>query len=121
MHSIKLVPEARRIDIILDRFDDHDNTLFMQDVQQAALNVSSGRPFDMLCDFSQSMVMPQDIADNSKELAEWLLANGLRKSANIMQSTTQRMQIARVTQRDKKFAYFSTCKEALAWLQEGQV
>ncbi len=75
----------------------------------------------MISDFSRSMVMPQDIAHESKNLAIWLIENGLRKSANILQSATQRMQIARVTQRDEKFAYFTSREEAAAWLAEGDV
>ena len=58
----------------------------------------------------------QNIADDSEDMATWLVANGLRRSANISQSITQQMQIRRVTRQDARFAMFATLEEGERWL-----
>ena len=119
MYTIEEVPAKNRIVVIFDRFEDHDRTQFISDIQRAALKVrSSERHFDMLADFTQSMVMPQPIAKDSITLSDWLLENGLRKSANIMVSITQRMQVARVTDHDKRYDFFETRAEGERWLDQ---
>lgn len=122
MYNIEQFPSKRRIKIRFGMFEDHDSSSTLLGIQQAVMNVKgTGEHFDMLTDYTSSMVMPQNIADGSKELAEWLLANGLRRSANIVQSVTHRMQIARVTKRDPRFAFFGTREEAEAWLDSGLI
>ncbi len=117
MYEIEEIHAKRRLVLKLDRYKDHDRPQFMQDMKVAALNVKGPHEsFDILADFSDSMVMPRDIADDSEDMAAWLVANGLRRSANISQSFTQQMQIRRVTKQNERFAMFATREEGERWL-----
>ena len=117
MYTIDKVPSKHRIVIEFDKYHDHDQMKFLDDLQAAALSVRSvDRQFDMLADFTQSMVMPQDIAKDSVSLSDWLIKNGMRRSANMTQSMTQRMQISRVTDQSARFGYFATRAEGEHWL-----
>lgn len=117
MYTIRSVPSKHRFELVFDNYQDHDHERFVEDIEKSVLKVRDrqGR-FDMLADFTSSIVMPQDIAEGSRDLVVWLIANGLRKSANVLQSATQQMQIQRVTEQDSKFAYFDTFEEAEEWL-----
>lgn len=119
MYEIEMNHAKRRIVLLLDHYQDHDRPQFQTDMKAAALSVR-GRAdhFDILADFSNSMVMPRAIADDSEDIAVWLVANGLRRSANISKSITQRMQIRRVTEHDQRFAMFATRDEGERWLDK---
>ena len=107
MYTIEKIPSKRRVVLLLDKYQDHDRPQFTRDFQAAVLCVKGGADhFDILADFSGSMVMPQDIATDSMTLAQWLVANGLRRSANVSQSVTQQMQVRRVTANDAHFQMF---------------
>ncbi|NQZ45930.1 MAG: hypothetical protein HRT63_00170 [Erythrobacter sp.] len=117
MYTIEKIPSKRRVVLLLDKYQDHDRPQFTRDFQAAVLCVKGGADhFDILADFSGSMVMPQDIATDSMTLAQWLVANGLRRSANVSQSVTQQMQVRRVTANDAHFQMFPTRTIAEAWL-----
>lgn len=117
MYEIEKDPVKRRVILRLDKYEDHDSPRFIHDLQHAALSVKGADPtFDILADFSDSMVMPQHIAQESADIAAWLMANGLRKSANVSRSVTQKMQVRRVTHQDKRFGLFETRADAEAWL-----
>jgi hypothetical protein len=119
MYCIDTIPSKSRLLMTFEDFANLDFEMFMRDAQAATLQAKgASRHFDILADFSDTMVMPQNIARGSQDIACWFLENGLRRSANVMQSITQRMQIQRVTDRDTKFAYFETHAEAQAWLDE---
>ncbi len=119
VYQITEILPKRRVVLQLDQFGDHDRNAFMRDMKQAALNVRALEGyFDILADFSNSIVMPRDIADDSEDMAAWFISNGLRRSANVSQSVTQQMQIRRVTRHDTKFAIFRTRAEAESWLDE---
>jgi len=118
MYKIERIPSKHRVVIEFDRFEDHDRAKFLDDLQAAAFAVrSKARHFDILADFTRSVVMPQDIAKDSISLSDWLIKNGLRRSANITQSMTQRMQIASVTKQNAHFGHFSTRAEGEHWLE----
>lgn len=122
MHIIKCLPSKHRVIMTFVHYDDHDPDRFLKETHEAVLSVKgASQSFDLLADFSAIMVMPQDIAQESEALASWLVSNGLRRSANIIGTITQRMQIQRVTDRDSKFGYFQTLEEGEAWLDEGQI
>ena len=117
MYTIEEIPSKRRIVLLLDRYEDHDRPQFQRDMKLAALSVKGGHGhFDILADFSNSMVMPRVIANDSEDMAAWFITNGLRRSANISQSVTQQMQIRRVTRQDERFGLFSTREEGERWL-----
>ena len=117
MYEIERQPSKHRVLIKFDSYADHDRIKFIVDLQEAALSVrSADRHFDMLADFTESIVMPQPIAKDSITLSDWLVQNGLRKSANVMTSITQQMQVQRVTERNEKFGYFETRTAAERWL-----
>ncbi len=117
MYIIEKDYAKRRLVFLLDRYQDHDRPQFQRDVKDSALKVKGRHDhFDILADFSNSMVMPRAIADDSEDIATWLVENGLRRSANISRSVTQRMQIRRVTDHDARFAMFATREEGERWL-----
>ena len=117
MYAIEENYAKRRLVLLLGQYKDHDRAQFQQDMKVAALNVKGRHDsFDILADFSNSMVMPRDVADDSEDIAAWLIANGLRRSANISQSVTQQMQIRRVTKQNDRFAMFATREEGERWL-----
>lgn len=119
MYEIRRDYKRRRIVVLLDGYEDHDRPQFQHDVKAAALSVKGGADhFDILADFSNSSVMPRAIADDSEDIAVWFLENGLRRSANVSQSITQRMQIRRVTEHNDLFAMFGSRAEAERWLDK---
>ena len=119
MYSIERNLSKKRVLLQLDKYEDHDGPRFVKELQSAALSVKgSGDHFDILADFSNSIVMPQDVANDSEAIAQWLLENGLRRSANVSQSITQHMQVKRVTKKDDKFGLFATRAEAEKWLEQ---
>ena len=119
MHTIEEFHTLHRIKLTMQSYEHHDPRAFIEGMQSAALKVKGGSDyFDLLADFSEIMVMPQDIAKQGEDLAEWLVANGLRRSANIVPTTTQKMQIKRVTHRDAKFGFFHDLAAGEAWLNE---
>ncbi|MEP2735125.1 MAG: hypothetical protein ABJP34_02415 [Erythrobacter sp.] len=121
MHTIEELHAKHRIVLTMQSYKDHNPEQFIAETQAAAIKVKGGNHyFDLLADFSLIMVMPQDIAKQSEGLAEWLVANGLRRSANIVPTTTQKMQIQRVTNRDAKFGFFHDLSAAETWLDEGR-
>lgn len=117
MYTIRPILSKNRVEVVFDDFRDHDAERFAADLQSAVQSAKdeNGR-FDILLDMSNSVVMPQDIAAKSEADAKWLNDNGLRKSANIIQSITQRMQVKRVTSQDSRYGFFETRAEAEEWL-----
>ena len=117
MYKIERVRPESRVEMFFGDYQDHDQQRFLHEVQQAALSVrDSNGSFDVLADFTDSVVMPQEISKQSADLATWFLTNGMRKSANIIRNATQRMQIKRVTARDERFGYFENRAQAESWL-----
>ncbi len=118
MYKIEKDLLKQRLTLTLDRYSDHDRMQFHDDMKQAALEIMRIKGhFDILADFTDSIVMPRDIAEDSEDMASWFVLNGLRRSANISQSFTQKMQIGRVTRRNDRFRIFTTRIEAEAWLE----
>ncbi|RVT43488.1 hypothetical protein [Sphingobium algorifonticola] len=81
----------------------------------ASLAKGHGSWFDILADFSDFGVMPQDTTDDGHARIAWCMANGLRRSANVTGSTIMKMQIERLAP-DPRFQYFRTREQAAAWL-----
>jgi hypothetical protein len=119
MYKIERVPSKHRVEMFLDNYEGHDQQRFLREVQQTAISVrNTDGSFDVLADFTESIVMPQEISQESADLAAWLVTNGMRRSANIIRNATQRMQIKRVTAHDERFGYFENRAEAETWLSE---
>lgn len=117
MYTIEELHSKRRVVLTLGRYEDYDRTQFHAEMKRAALSVRGSHGyFDILADFSDSMVMPRDVAQDSEDMASWFLANGLRRSANISRSVTQQMQIRRVTREAERFGLFATREEGERWL-----
>lgn len=117
VYTIRPIPSKNRVEVVFNDFRDHDAERFAAELQSAVQSAKNedGR-FDIVLDMSNSVVMPQDIAAKSEANAKWLNDNGLRKSANIIQSITQRMQVKRVTSQDSRYGFFETGAEAEEWL-----
>jgi hypothetical protein len=81
-----------------------------------AAKASSGY-FDILTDFTQAHVMPKDLLEGTVEVTAWCADNGLRKSANVVNSMLQKLQLDRLTP-DERFQIFVSRDDAEAWLSE---
>lgn len=119
MYSINQIADKHRVEIIFDGPHDYDYMRFSDDLKAAAIAVRSAEGvFDLLVDFSNAHVLPRENAEQSQRNIAWCLANGMRKSANIVPSTTHKMQVRRVSERSDNLAYFKDRGAAVAWLEE---
>ncbi len=118
MYKITADPASRRLDVdFVGSYTDIDQAAFAADLRAAVLKLRGGSGhFDLLCDFSQISVMPQDRTADAREQIEWCVANGLRRSANVVSSMISRMQLQRLSA-DDHFQNFASRAEALAWLR----
>lgn len=119
MYHIEKVSNRALVIITFEGAYDFDQSAFEGEIKDAVTFVRSAeKSFDILADWSKISVMDQGRAGESHALAAWFIAAGLRRSANVLTSITQRMQLKRVTEGDERFGYFATKEEALAWLSE---
>ena len=120
MYKIEADFEKHCVMILISNSDDEEPAAFAADMKRAASAIRQKNPyFDILADHTQaSMVIPQERMGSVNALVEWCDANGLRKSANIVDSFVQRMQLKRVTANNPSLGYFKTRAEAEAWLDE---
>lgn len=117
MYTIRALLERNRVEIIFDGAHDYDYLVFSQELKDAALAVRSNQGhFDLLVDFTAGQVLPQENAAQSERNIAWCIANGMRKSANVMTTIIQKIQVKRVSHRDEKLGYFETREEAEKWL-----
>lgn len=108
-----------RVIISFDGPRDYVVEEFWNEFQEAVQFVKSARSdFDVLVDHSKSTLMSPERTAYTEDMARWCSENGLRKSANIVPSPVMRMQLERVTARDKPFGFFATREEAENWLDE---
>ena len=108
-----------RINATFSGIFEYDAADLVAGIKGAIPNVRrSDGTFDLLSDFTEASVMPQDHAQASEDFLGWLDKNGLRKSAVVMTSVTQRMQVQRVSDRSDKLGYFGNRAEAEKWLTE---
>jgi hypothetical protein len=116
--KIKAILEKRRVDVTFvgrhtDIPDDWD-----QQMAEACLQAKGAAGhFDLLTDFSQSSIMPQEVAVNSERTAKWLIENGMRKGASVVDGALQKMQVNRVTA-NSQFQAFEHREEAETWLDK---
>lgn len=117
MYRITAVPAEHRVDVdFIGNYADIDQTAISRELRAEILKVKGDFGyFDLLVDYRQTHVMPQAQTGNGRQEIEWCLANGLRRSANVMNSALVRMQIQRLTA-NHRFQMFATRAEALAWL-----
>ena len=117
MYSITTNLAKNRVIVVFVNDFEHGQAFFNTELKEAVKRVrAEDRHFDLLADFSTAPVMSQQIAGQGEEMINWCVANGLRKSANVMNTILQRMQVKRVSANDDKFQYFSSLAEAEAWL-----
>jgi len=117
MYSIRRSSAKNRVEIIFDGSHDYSSEIFTAELKDAALEVrSADGVFDLLVDFSNSHVLPQDAAHRSENNIVWCSAHGMRKSANIVPTMTHRMQLKRVSRGNERLEYFETRGEAESWL-----
>lgn len=119
MYSIEKDHINGRVNATFSGNFEHDAADLVADIKDAIPDVRrSDGTFDLLSDFTDASVMPQDHAQTSEDFLLWLDKNGLRKSAIVMTSITQRMQVQRVSDRNEKLGYFGSRAEAQKWLTE---
>ena len=118
MYSIQSQPEKHRVFVEIVGNYDYSQEQFEEELLQAtrAAKSSDGR-FDLLCDVSRASVLPKDRAARSQVVIDYYVENGLRKSANIMTSALQQLQMKRVSSQNEMFGYFTSHAEAEAWLK----
>lgn len=119
MWTIEPKPRKNRIVITFkgqfeQRYDEYDAQMMA-----AVARVKSRKGhFDTLVNMLEAPVAPQAQAGRGGDIAQWCLANGLRKGAVVHWSKTGIMQMRRLVNNDGRTAYFSSLEEAEAWLDE---
>ncbi len=117
MFTVTPLPAKRRVHVEFFGNYDHDPDAFHAALKHAVAEVQAkDRAFDILCDFTRASVMPQDHAASGEAAIAWCSANGLRKSANVIASVTQRMQVRRVAAGNPSMGFFADTAEAEEWL-----
>jgi hypothetical protein len=117
MYQIAVSRANQRVDLdFIGNYTDIDRAELARDLHTAVLQAKArGDHFDLLVDFTQVSVMPQDRTAAARDEIEWCVANGLRRSANVMSSTISKMQVERLSA-DERFQVFANRAGALAWL-----
>ena len=119
MYSIATDPGNNRILVTFTKDFDYEADDLIAELKGAIAAVKrTDGTFDILSDFTDVSVMPQDHADISEGFLQWLSDNGLRKSANVMKSLIQRMQVNRVSGNNEKIGVFEFRSEAEKWLAQ---
>ncbi len=117
MHLIDRDTKNSRVTLTFIGEMKQDPKAFFAEFVSASQSVrNADGEWDLLLDFSQTHVMPQERAANTQKIFDWCLENGIRKTAFIMQSITQRLQIQRVTERHPKIEFFESASAAADWL-----
>jgi hypothetical protein len=118
MENITADASKHRVNIEFVGTYSGDIARFSEEIKsKARIAKGGGQHFDMISDFTQSHVIPQNLAGASAEVAEWCGDNGLRKSANVVNSMLLKLQLDRLTP-DGRFKTFLSREEAEAWLDE---
>lgn len=117
MYSIQSQPEKHLVVVEIAGDYDYSQDQFEAELLEAAKAAkSSDGQFDLLCDVSRASVLPKERAARSQVVIDYYVENGLRKSANIMTSALQQLQMKRVSSQNQMFGYFTSRAEAEAWL-----
>ncbi|WP_108789348.1 hypothetical protein [Erythrobacter sp. Alg231-14] len=117
MYSIIADSRQRRLTLTFSGEMDQDPAAFFEELTSKVQRLrAAGDDWDLLTDFSDTPVMPQDRAQNTVRIFAWFMDNGMRRGACVLQSVTQRMQIARVTGRNDAVVFFDTLSKAESWL-----
>jgi len=117
MHLVKPIAAMNRVDVFIEDQTEEGHDDFGFQLKKAIDQVkTAGGEFDLLVDMSKTTVMSPNSAQRSEELIGWCVANGLRKSANVLSETLHQLQVKRLTGRNEKFGIFTSRHEAEAWL-----
>lgn len=119
MFRVVKLPHKNRVLIAFEgNIGEEDNLPFFRELKVAALEVrSADGEFDLLTDWTAASAMPQENARTGEDAVAWCIANGMRKSANVMNTIIQKMQVKRVSGQDERLGYFETREEAEHWLE----
>ena len=117
MYSVVPKSSHNRLELKFDGHMEQDPAVFFGEFTSAAASVrdESGE-WDLLVDFSNTPVMPQERAENTAKIFQWCLSNNVRRIAFVLTSITQKMQIKRVSQSSDKIEYFEEVGAAERWL-----
>ena len=119
MYKIEPNLAKHRIEVSSVGVHDHDMDEFVKQVKDAAMTVKSrAGHFDILTDLSDAITLQQDRTQATTDLLEWCYNNGLRKSANVVGTLVQKMQINRLSGQSDKVASFTSRADAERWLDE---
>ncbi|MEL7190253.1 MAG: hypothetical protein AAGK17_11925 [Pseudomonadota bacterium] len=119
MYNVDANLGKKRVEVTSEGAHDHDMDEFVEKVKEAALHVLKQHDhFDILTDLSQAITLQQDRTQATTDLLEWCHKNGLRKSANVVGTLVQKMQINRISGQSEKVASFTSKAEAERWLDE---
>lgn len=117
MYSFAGNPGKHRVEITFDGhfIREHDTFDALLKETVSKIRSSDGR-FDCLIDMIKAPVAPQEVASRGGDAIQWAISNGLRKGAFVTGSTTGRMQMRRLSERNEKVEYFFCLDEARLWL-----
>ena len=120
MYSLAREPELHRVELRFSGQMTQDAAAFFDELTTAAKCVRSPDcDWSLLVDFSDTPVMTQERANNTTKIFDWCMANGIAKIAFVLHSSTQRMQVKRVTRQSPVVEVFDTRAQAEAWLATG--
>jgi hypothetical protein len=118
MEEIKVNSAKKRVEINFIGSYSGEMERFGDELKSSVrLAKAGGTNFDLLSDFTQSHVVPQQLLGGAAEFVGWCADNGLRKSAIIIGSMLLKLQMDRLTP-DERFKTFVSREEAEAWLDE---
>lgn len=119
MFKIETDLSKNRLIVIMSGQHDGDLDQFVAEVRNGVRAImTTSDHFDILSDQSEAHVMEQARASVAEDLIKWCKDNGMRKSANVVGSLIQKMQIKRISNDDGAIGYFENRAEAEAWLDE---
>lgn len=119
MYKVTANPHKNRVIVEFSDNFDYDTGEFRLALQNAVYDARSkeGR-FDILVDWSQTITIPQSRTDSTFETFHWCVAHGMDRSASVVKTIVQRMQLKRVTKAVSDDDIFETRAQAETWLDQ---
>jgi len=119
MYTITTDLTRNRVTVDFTGTFEHSSEEFQRDYKEAVRQVQSadGR-WDGLSDFRKTTILDPERFKRGESLGQWMEANGLRKSANVVGETLMSLQLKRMASHGEKYRFFTSLEEAQRWLAE---
>ena len=118
MYTLRLTPAHNRVELSFSGHMMQDAEGLFTELTEAALRVrGNSGDWDVLADYSDTPVLPQDRAQNTARILGWCLAHGIRRIAVVSRSVTQTMQLQRLARQNPVVQIFEQRSHAIDWLE----